>query len=731
MFEAKVPLTKGTAVGGTANLPPRPCPFGHDSHAPLRPSQAHSVLLKSLYGLSPTERAPENPPSRGIVVASIPVCFQSSQIRSKHADFFHRIAIVLLLPIFFVAVAFGQATVNESLETANLYVNGTTGSDTNPGTESQPLKTISAAASLAETNNHNNIGTRITIDAGTYRESVSLTHNSKDTTWPITFDAATGASVIVSGATVYTGWSEYSSNKSIYTTSWTHTWGTCAQLTSCPFQQEITMRQELLAVNGTVLTQVLSLTQMQEGTFYADESNALLYVWPATGTDMGAATVEAGTSSSLFSIQHKSDIVVRGITFQYANSCHGSAAVSVSGDSTNILFDSDTFQWNNGQGLSIASPTTYFTVENSVSLHNGDSGFQEVTTQYGLWQSDTTSYNNWRGAQGAYYACNTSGLHAWQAHNDTLTDVTTSFNEAYGIHWDTDNVSISTSGLISSGNLMSGIFVEKDLGPVTFNKSSFCNQTSALGVGGLVIRNSEGVSLTNSVVMNNLPSQIMIIGQKGGIEVKDWVTNKTTNLVTENFTNTGNTIQGSSSSQLVFQDSYLNDSDWTSFQNTLTSSDNTWWNANNSSTPYLVPAPNPGTNDDFSSWKSLTLQDSSSSWKQPSGNPGSSCALTPVGTNFWITVDNAILTVKPGKSATFNLTITPLNFTSTATLTLDGITEVKGLSATLSNSSIKTSGTSVLTVTAGTNTAAGTYSVTVIANSGSITRTVTVQLTVS
>src|ERR1700693_2605642 len=37
--------------------------------------------------------------------------------------------------------------------------------------------------------------------------------------------------------------------------------------------------------------------------------------------------------------------------------------------------------------------------------------------------------------------------------------------------------------------------------------------------------------------------------------------------------------------------------------------------------------------------------------------------------------------------------------------TLDGITEVKGLSATLSTSSIKTSGTSVLTVTAGTNTA--------------------------
>ncbi len=173
---------------------------------------------------------------------------------------------------FLLGTAFGQATVNESLETASLYVDGATGKDTNPGTESKPLKTIGAAAALAETNNQNSIGTKVTIEAGTYRETLKLSHSSKDTNLPITFEAATNGTVIVSGATVYTGWSEYSQNHSIYTTSWTHNWGTCPQLTSCPFQQEITMRQELIAVNGTVLTQVLSLTQMQEGTFYVDEN---------------------------------------------------------------------------------------------------------------------------------------------------------------------------------------------------------------------------------------------------------------------------------------------------------------------------------------------------------------------------------------------------------------------------------------------------------------------------
>ena len=652
---------------------------------------------------------------------------------SARINFFQStILIPLLLPFFLLTGAFGQANVNESLETANVYVNGTTGSDSNPGTSSKPLKTIGAAVSMAESNNHASIGTKVTIEAGTYRESITMSHSSKDTSLPITIEAATNGTVIVSGATVYTGWSEYSANKSIYTTSWTHDWGTCPQLVStCPFQQEITMRQELVAVNGTVLTQVLSLTQMMEGTFYVDESSALIYVWPATGTDMSTATVEAGTSSSILSIQHKSYIVIRGLTFQYTNTCHANAAVSVTGESTNIEFDTDTFQWNNGQGLSINNPVTYFTVENSVAQHNGDSGFQESTTLYGLWQSDTTSYNNWRGAQGGYYVCNTAGLHAWLVHDDTINGLTVSFNESYGIHWDTDNASISASGIISTGNLRSGIFLEKNEGPITLNTSYICNHTGAQVVGGLVLRNSEDVSLTNSVLMNNAPAAIIMIGVKGGIEVTNWQTGKTTNVVTQNFTNTGNTIQGNSSSQSLFTDGYLNDSDWTSFQTTLVSKNNTWWNADNSTTPFTVPSPKDWTGDNFSSWKSLTTQDSSSSFKAPSGNPGASCALTPVGTDYWITVDNAILTVKPGKSATFNLALTPLNFTGTVTLTLDGITEVKGLSATLTPGSIKTSGTSVLTVTAGTNAAAGTYSITVIANNGSMTRTVTVQLTVS
>ena len=642
-----------------------------------------------------------------------------------------RSALCGLLGIFFLTqFSVGQATVNESLETAFIYVDAAKGNDSNSGTSSKPLKTIGAAASMAVSNNQAGIGSRVTINPGTYRESISLTYNKKDTSLPITFEAATNGTVIVSGGTLYTGWAKDPSNSNIYTNGWTHQWGTCPQQTSCPYQQDIVMRQELVAVNGTVLTQVLSYSAMKQGTFYVDEQGALLYVWPTNGTNMSTATVEVAEQPSLWLIQHKTNIVIRGITFQYANSCHAGAAVTVQGSSSNILFDNDTFQWNNAQGLALENPTTYFTVQNSTAYHNGDSGFQESQTNYGLWQTDTTSYNNWRGAQGAFYACNTSGLHVWEAHNDTVNNVTTSFNQTYGIHWDTDNQNITTSGINATSNLMSGVFVEKSEGPVTFDKSYFCHQNSTGAVGGLVMRNSTGISLTNSVLLDNNNAQIAMIGIKGGIQVTNWETGKTTNLITQNFTNKSNTIQGSNSNQLVFKDSYLDGTDWTDFQSTLTSSSNTWWNAYNSSTPYQLPTPKAGTKDDFSGWQSATSKDSNSSFKTPSGSPGASCNLTPVGTDFWITIDNALLTVKQGKSATYNLTLTPLNFTKTATLSLDGATGITGLTATLTPTSITQSGTATLTVTTTTSTPKGTYSITVLAHQGSMTRTVTTQLTV-
>ena len=177
---------------------------------------------------------------------------------------------LLCLPacvLFFAHAVFAQANVNEGLETAFLYVDAVKGSDSNNGSQSSPFKTIGKAASVAESNNQGGVGTRVTINPGTYREAISLNHNKKDTSLPITFEAATNGTVLVTGSVLYTGWAQYQSNNAIYTNSWLNKWGTCKQLTSCPFQQAIMMRREMVAVNGTVLTQVLSRRADAGGNF--------------------------------------------------------------------------------------------------------------------------------------------------------------------------------------------------------------------------------------------------------------------------------------------------------------------------------------------------------------------------------------------------------------------------------------------------------------------------------
>src|SRR5215831_8746699 len=96
--------------------------------------------------------------------------------------------LTLPLILFLSLTCFGQANVNESLETATVYVDGVNGSDSNPGTSAEPLKTIGAGVSKAVNNNHNGIGTKVIIRPATYRESIAVGHSGKSTSLPMTFE---------------------------------------------------------------------------------------------------------------------------------------------------------------------------------------------------------------------------------------------------------------------------------------------------------------------------------------------------------------------------------------------------------------------------------------------------------------------------------------------------------------------------------------------------------------
>jgi hypothetical protein len=627
-------------------------------------------------------------------------------------------------------LARAQAAVNENLETAFLFVDAAKGSDSNPGTQAQPLKTISAASAIANANNYHAIGTHISINPGIYRETVSIFGNQYNTPAPITFEGS-GANVIVSGSIPYTNWQTYSGNASIYTTAWPNNWGTCApnQDGTSPFEQEIVLRREMIFVNGVMLTQVLSIGQMKPGTFFVGESANLVYVWPAAGIDMSTADVEVATLPELLHVVNRNNLVFRGLSFVHANSCRDTNAVYIAGNSKNILFEGDSFRWNNAVGIHFFSPVTNFTVQNSNASHNGQSGMMSVQTKFGLWQSVTTSFNNWRGAQGAYYYWNSGGMHFFSDHQHTINGATIAYNQTHGIHFDTDNANITATNVLTAQNLAIGIAVEKSEGPVAISSSTFCSNN--LGVklnylyqSGLVLRNSELVTLTNSNFYNNQVSQISVIGQKGGIEITNWETGLTKNLLTQNFTHTGNTLEAVGSQQ-VFSDSYLGGTDWTLFQTTLNSNKNTWWNGT-TSTAFVVPV---SQIHPFSGWQTVTGQDSLSNWSKPADQTAA-CAATSAA-DYWLLVDNPGQTLSAAGNAVFSLQMLPFGGQQgTANLSVDGINQAKGLSGSLSAATSPLTGSFTLSVNAAASTVPGTYPITVIANLGSKTRTVTASLVI-
>jgi len=101
---------------------------------------------------------------------------------------------VMKKAVFLLVLALGIHTVS-----ATEYHVSISGSDDNPGTTNQPLRTIGAAAELAMP------GDTITVHAGVYREQVTPPRGGTAGR-PITYRAAKGEKVVIKGSEEVKGW---------------------------------------------------------------------------------------------------------------------------------------------------------------------------------------------------------------------------------------------------------------------------------------------------------------------------------------------------------------------------------------------------------------------------------------------------------------------------------------------------------------------------------------------
>ena len=531
------------------------------------------------------------------------------------------IAGALLLSTATTVTVLAQANVVEN-EPVVVYVDQAVGHDTNPGTAVAPYQTIQAGLAKAIKANQTNTGAKIEINPGIYREVIDLTYTWKETSAPITFEAAVPGTVVLSGADQYTGWS-YTSKAGVYQHSWTPI-GVSSVPSGFPSTlPAIAYRREEAFMNGTMLTQVMQQAQIAPGTFYVDDNARQIYVAPPAGTNMQTADVELTRRANIFAINHRQNVVVRGLSFIYAMANMDASPVNIN-SSNNILIDHVQADWNGWTGMG-AHSSTNITIQNSIFSHNSGQGFNGARNINLLFLNDETDQNGWRSAQAGFYDYAMGGVKFFNERATQVTGLNSFHNYAQGLWFDTDNRDIVIDGAHLIGNFNPNLQIELNVGPIKLTNSQLC-----YGGVGLNLINASHLTVTNTSFISNgatgpHEANIYMAGNPGGRHFTDWQTHEYHNVISSNLTFQGNTVLDLAANEQTFS-TYLTGNDWRQFQSTLISDHNQWFDSAKTN-PFIQY----GKAYTLATWQHLTGEDQGSSWQtSANSNAAITCRLPAV-----------------------------------------------------------------------------------------------------
>lgn len=242
-------------------------------------------------------------------------------------------------------------------------------SDDNPGSEREPLATISKAAAMAV------VGDTVRVKEGIYRESVRLTHDGAPGS-PITILADPIGSVTVTGADLIRNWEPVGGGRSIYRVAWSHRFVINNRPDGSPIEHHpasapVWGRAEQVIMDGYLLAPVGDLEALQEageemsrderrdsaygetvpdpddrrtwrGAFFADTINGYLYVGLADGSDPNDHKMEASVRGLLMGTNPWMDkdgvanVHVCGFVFRYGASFAQRPAVWLYGSNNRL-----------------------------------------------------------------------------------------------------------------------------------------------------------------------------------------------------------------------------------------------------------------------------------------------------------------------------------------------------------------------------------------------------------
>ena len=427
-----------------------------------------------------------------------------------------------------------------------IYVDPIRGNDSNPGNETSPVKTLRQALKTVSLS-----AVHIYLNPGTYREGeLSNQPYQRD----IVIEAKVPGKAILSGTELLGNWeASTGSNTFITTYRWPatvdSTWhqGVCNNPNGWPLAPPITFRREMLFLNGLPLTQVLSIDDLKEGTFFIkydrdhpDRTSGQITARLAKNIDPNHSILEIAAHDHALNIKSTENWSVQGLVFRGYGNCMGNLGALNIYKSDHIDISHNQFVYNNASGLHVSGqtptdvqglafeeagqrstensqpgiPSRYISISDNLAEFNGFQGISVWTAKNIQLKNNNTFFNGTRAAMAGYYSFISAGMKVGLVHDGLISGNSSRYNIGHGIWLDDDNQNIEFSNNVMTDNFMDGGRIEISQGPIQINKNLFCFNNSSgnpflkshLG-GGLEIDDSTKISVTDNLFYQNFYSQ--------------------------------------------------------------------------------------------------------------------------------------------------------------------------------------------------------------------------------
>ena len=190
-----------------------------------------------------------------------------------------------------------------------LYVNGETGSDSNPGTQDAPFATVKKGVESITSP-----GTKLIIAPGVYKETGINLNASGTELQPVIIEAENPGKTVISGSVPIDGW-KATNTQSVFENDWSYDY---------PFQpdtpgNEIVGRSDLILLDGEPIAPVLTKQDLKDNTYYIDKEAGKVYL--KTDKDPDGCEIERGLQGEngagayILDTNSSEYVVLRGLTF--------------------------------------------------------------------------------------------------------------------------------------------------------------------------------------------------------------------------------------------------------------------------------------------------------------------------------------------------------------------------------------------------------------------------------